>query len=81
MKSRRTARLRRPGGRSWRSPASPSLRPEALLDRGQLVAHGHARDVLSEERIANHDSASAEVVHRNGNVFVLPRREHRPCAR
>jgi iron complex transport system ATP-binding protein len=52
-----------------------------LLDHGQLVAQGHADEVLSEERIATYYSASVEIVHRNGNVFVLPRREAHPCAR
>jgi iron complex transport system ATP-binding protein len=52
-----------------------------LLDRGQLVAQGSANEVLSEERIATYYSASVEVLHRNGNVFVLPRREGDPCAR
>jgi hypothetical protein len=37
--------------------------------------------VLSEERISNYYSASVEVLHRNGNVFVLPRREVDSCAR
>jgi iron complex transport system ATP-binding protein len=52
-----------------------------LLDRGQLVAQGPASEVLSEERITTYYSASVEVLHRNGNVFVLPRREGDPCAR
>jgi iron complex transport system ATP-binding protein len=52
-----------------------------LLDRGELVAQGSANEVLSEERIATYYSASVEVLHRNGNVFVLPRREGDPCAR
>jgi iron complex transport system ATP-binding protein len=52
-----------------------------LLDRGQLVAQGQAGDVLSEERIATYYTASVEVVHRNGNGSVLPRREGHPCAR
>jgi ABC-type hemin transport system ATPase subunit len=52
-----------------------------LLDRGQLVAQGRSHEVLSEERIATYYSASVEVLHRNGNVFVLPRREGHPCAR
>jgi iron complex transport system ATP-binding protein len=52
-----------------------------LLDRGQLVAQGDAHEVLSEERIATYYSANVEVLHRNGNVFVLPRREEHPCAR
>ena len=52
-----------------------------LLDRGRLVAQGPAHEVLSEERIATHYNADVEIVHRNGDVFVLPRREVRPCAR
>jgi iron complex transport system ATP-binding protein len=52
-----------------------------LLDRGQLVAQGHSNEVLSEERIATYYSANVEILHRNGNVFVLPRREGDPCAR
>jgi iron complex transport system ATP-binding protein len=52
-----------------------------LLDRGQLVAQGSASEVLSEERVATYYSASVEVLHRNGNVFVLPRRKGDLCAR
>lgn len=52
-----------------------------LLDRGHLIAHGPATTVLSEERIKAHYDAEVEILHRNGNVFVLPRREVNPCAR
>jgi len=52
-----------------------------LLDRGHLIAHGPATTVLSEERIKTHYEAEVEVLHRNGNVFVLPRREEPPCLR
>jgi iron complex transport system ATP-binding protein len=52
-----------------------------LLDRGELVADGRADEVLSEERIATYYSASVEVIHRDGNVFVLPSRERHPCLR
>jgi iron complex transport system ATP-binding protein len=52
-----------------------------MLDRGQLVAQGRSQEVLSEERIASYYSASVEIVHRDGYVFVLPRREGHPCAR
>lgn len=51
-----------------------------LLDRGQLVSEGAALEVLSEERISTYYDASVEIVERNGNVFVLPRRENRSCA-
>ncbi|MDE3131851.1 MAG: ABC transporter ATP-binding protein [Acidobacteriota bacterium] len=51
-----------------------------LLDHGQVAAEGRPRDVLSEERIAAYYDASVEIVERNGNVFVLPRRENRSCA-
>ena len=37
--------------------------------------------VLSEEPIASYCSATVEVLHRNGNFFVLPRRKGDPCAR
>jgi iron complex transport system ATP-binding protein len=46
-----------------------------LLDRGQVVAEGSARDVLSEASIAAYYGASVRVIHENGSVFVLPRRE------
>ncbi|HEY3462804.1 MAG TPA: ABC transporter ATP-binding protein [Gaiellaceae bacterium] len=52
-----------------------------LLDRGQLVAQGAAHEVLSEERIQTYYSANVEVVRRNGDVFVFPRRERDACAR
>jgi iron complex transport system ATP-binding protein len=52
-----------------------------LLDQGQLVAQGRSHEVLSEERIATYYSANVEIVHRNGNVFVLPRREVHQCPR
>lgn len=45
-----------------------------LLDRGQVVAGGAAREVLSEESIAAYYGASVRVVHENGSVFVLPLR-------
>ena len=51
-----------------------------LLDRGQLVAEGPAGEVLSEERIATYYSASVEVLHRNGSVFVLPQRRGGPVS-
>jgi iron complex transport system ATP-binding protein len=46
-----------------------------LLDRGRLVAEGPAATVLSQERIETFYGARVEIVRRNGNVFVLPRRE------
>jgi len=46
-----------------------------LLDRGTIVADGAARDVLSEESLAAYYGASVRVIHENGSVFVLPRRE------
>jgi len=46
-----------------------------LLDRGQVVAEGHAREVLSEASMAAYYGASVRVIHDNGGVFVLPRRE------
>jgi iron complex transport system ATP-binding protein len=49
-----------------------------LLDRGQVVAEGNARDVLSEASIASYYGANVRVIHENGSVFVLPRREGHP---
>ncbi len=46
-----------------------------LLDQGRIVAQGSAREVLSEANIAAHYGATACVIHENGAVFVLPRRE------
>ena len=46
-----------------------------LLDRGQIVAGGAARDVLSEAAISAYYGANVRVIHENGSVFVLPRRE------
>jgi iron complex transport system ATP-binding protein len=46
-----------------------------LLDHGQVVAEGSAREVLSEASIAAYYGASVRVIHENGSVFVLPRRE------
>jgi len=49
-----------------------------LLDRGQVVAEGSALEVLSEASIASYYGASVRVIHENGSVFVLPRREGHP---
>jgi iron complex transport system ATP-binding protein len=49
-----------------------------LLDRGEVVAEGSARDVLSEERISRYYGASVRVIREDGRVFVLPQREERP---
>ena len=51
-----------------------------LLDRGQIVAGGPASDVLSEESIAAYYGAKVRVIHENGDVFVLPRRDARVVA-
>ena len=48
-----------------------------LLDRGRVVGDGPASAVLSEEGIAALYGASVRVVHENGGVLVLPRREAR----
>jgi iron complex transport system ATP-binding protein len=48
-----------------------------LLDRGEVVAHGAARDVLREESISNHYGANVRVIHDGGEIFVLPRRGDR----
>jgi iron complex transport system ATP-binding protein len=48
-----------------------------LMDRGTLVASGTAAEVLSEERIATYYGASVSVIHEDGRIFVLPRREAR----
>jgi iron complex transport system ATP-binding protein len=45
-----------------------------LLDRGEVVARGNAREVLCEESIQSHYGATVRVIHEHGNVFVLPRR-------
>jgi iron complex transport system ATP-binding protein len=49
-----------------------------LLDRGALVAEGPAADVLSPESIAAYYGARVSVIARDGDVFVLPRRERPP---
>ena len=49
-----------------------------LIDRGEIVAGGAARAVLSEESIAAHYGANVRVIHENGDVFVLPRRGGHP---
>jgi iron complex transport system ATP-binding protein len=49
-----------------------------LLDRGQVVAEGSALEVLSEASIASYYGANVRVIHENGSVFVLPRREGHP---
>jgi len=46
-----------------------------LLDRGQVVSEGSAQEVLSEASIASYYGANVRVIHENGSVFVLPRRE------
>jgi cobalamin transport system ATP-binding protein len=46
-----------------------------LLDRGQIVAGGTASEVLSEASVAAYYGANVRVIHENGSVFVLPRRE------
>ncbi|MBA3566339.1 MAG: ABC transporter ATP-binding protein, partial [Actinobacteria bacterium] len=45
-----------------------------LLDQGRVVADGVPRDVLTEETIARHYSASIDIVPVNGRVAVIPRR-------
>jgi iron complex transport system ATP-binding protein len=45
-----------------------------LLNRGEVVAAGAAREVLREEVIHSHYGARVRVVHDDGEVFVLPRR-------
>jgi iron complex transport system ATP-binding protein len=46
-----------------------------LLDQGQIVADGSAREVLSEASIAAYYGANVRVIHDNHSVFVLPQRE------
>jgi iron complex transport system ATP-binding protein len=48
-----------------------------LLDGGRVVAEGTAREVLSERSIATYYGANVRVIHDQGSVFVLPRREER----
>jgi iron complex transport system ATP-binding protein len=48
-----------------------------LLDGGRLIAAGTAREVLSEQSIAALYGANVRVIHENGGVLVLPRREAR----
>jgi len=48
-----------------------------LLDGGRVVAEGNPDAVLSEEVIAAHYDAKVRVIHENGAVFVLPRREEK----
>ena len=48
-----------------------------LLDHGQVVADGSARDVLSEASVAKYYDANVRVIHENGSVFVLPQRKAR----
>jgi iron complex transport system ATP-binding protein len=50
-----------------------------LLDRGRVVAEGKPDAVLSEEGIAAHYGAQVRVIRENGSVFVLPRRQEKPC--
>jgi iron complex transport system ATP-binding protein len=50
----------------------------ALLDLGRLVATGRPEELLSEEVISSFYGAHVEVIHRDGGVFVLPRRAARP---
>jgi iron complex transport system ATP-binding protein len=45
-----------------------------LLDRGQIVADGPPREVLSEVNVASFYGANVRVVHDEGGVFVLPLR-------
>ena len=45
-----------------------------LLDRGQIVADGPPREVLSEVNVASFYGANVRVVHEEGGVFVLPLR-------
>jgi iron complex transport system ATP-binding protein len=45
-----------------------------LLDEGRLVAQGPPGEVLTEAAVAAHYGASVQVIHQNGDVFVLPRR-------
>jgi iron complex transport system ATP-binding protein len=48
-----------------------------LLDAGRIVADGPPADVLTEESLAEHYAASAEVVAVGGRVAVVPRRPAR----
>jgi iron complex transport system ATP-binding protein len=48
-----------------------------LLDGGRVVAQGKPEAVLSERVIAEHYRAQVRVVHENGAVLVLPRREEK----
>jgi iron complex transport system ATP-binding protein len=48
-----------------------------LLDRGEMVASGTPGEVISEERISSYYGASVSVIRREGEIFVLPRREGR----
>jgi iron complex transport system ATP-binding protein len=43
-----------------------------LLDRGEVVACGSAREVLREEIIRSHYGADVRVIHEGEDVFVLP---------
>jgi cobalamin transport system ATP-binding protein len=48
-----------------------------MLDAGRVVAEGTPQAVLSADVIAEHYDASVRVVHEDGAVFVLPRREEK----
>ena len=45
-----------------------------LLDRGEVVADGPPREVLSAVNVASYYGANVRVVHDEGGVFVLPLR-------
>ncbi len=48
-----------------------------LLNRGEVVARGAAREVLCEETIHSHYGANVRVIQEDGEVFVLPCRGSR----
>ncbi len=52
-----------------------------LLDGGRVVAEGKPDAVLTEEVISAHYDAKVQVIHENGTVFVLPRREEKRWVR
>jgi len=48
-----------------------------LLDRGQIVAEGAPSEVLTEATIASCYHADVQVLHDDGTVLVIPRRQER----
>lgn len=60
-------------GHARPQPGGPLRGPSSLIDAGEMVAQGSAREVVSESVIRTHYGSAVRVPREDGSVCVLPR--------